>query len=262
MLSGSSLLNGNTSKVIQNPNTDQPLYNPNIPVKGASTNYDKFTKPSHNVKLKSQYYKQMLLGDNIKNGGTYSLGSNSKGLNIFQDYDRAIDPNMMRRRNPDNNKQTIANDYQTGSYDAYYSIPITTKPVVKIDVGADPLIKKLNQQTQYKNRFDPTPTTKDNAGYAMPIPINNEVPINMSKIIPQSNVNDLAGIGTDPTEDPEYIRLKNEMLNDREQSELNRNTRLNEKTTNLLNKYGKPRIRSGTVREPIPIRRPLNIPPL
>jgi hypothetical protein len=259
MRSGSSLINASNANVVQNPNSTDSLYNPNIPVKGSTNNYSKFNMPSHNIKLKSQYYKQMLLGNNIKNGSTYTLGANSKGLNIFQDYDRAIDSNMMRRRDPNNNKQTIANDYETGSYDAYYTIPITTKPVTKINVGADPLIKSLNQQTQYKNRFEPTASNIDS------IPTDVEPPLIIPKtrnVKPQHNVNQLSGIGTDPTEDQDYIRMKAEMQDDREQSLLNRNARLNQRTNNVRDKYSNPVIRSGTFIKPTPIRRPLNINPL
>lgn len=269
MQSASSLLGGTSSNVIQNPEDKNTMANPMIPVKGVTTPYSKFSKPSHNIKLKSQYYKQMILGNSIKNGGTYTLGSNSKGLNIFQDYDRAIDTNMMRRRNPENNKQTIANDYWTGSYDAYYSIPEVTNPVTKIDAGADPLIKRLNQQVGYKNQFQPP--TKDNAGYSDPIalkaPVDPLLRVGIDPLKPSewmndlhpsdntkrgiksfSNVNQLSGIGTDPTEDPEYIKINNELIEDRRKSELQRNSMLNQRSKSLVNKYGKPVVRSGTKR--------------
>lgn len=268
MQSASSLLGRTSSNVIQNPEDKNTMANPMIPVKGVTTPYSKFSKPSHNIKLKSQYYKQMMLGNSIKNGGTYTLGSNSKGLNIFQDYDRAIDTNMMRRRNPENNKQTIANDYWTGSYDAYYSIPEVTNPVTKIDVGADPLIKRLNEQVGYKNQFQPP--TKDNAGYSDPTSLKAPIDPLMSGVDPLkpsewmndlhpsdntkrgiksfTNVNQLSGIGTDPTEDPDYIKINNELIEDRRKSELQRNSMLNQRSKNLVNKYDKPAIRSGTKR--------------
>ena len=272
MQSASSLIDTVSSRVIQNPNVIDTLYNPNIPVKGATTKYDKFTKPSHNVNLKTRYYQQMILGNTMKNGDTYTLGSNSKGLNIFQDYDRAIDSNMMRRRDPTNNKQTIANDYATGSYDAYYRIPITTKQITKIDVGADPMITKLNKQIGYNARFQqptatakpkptPTPTPTDNAGYAEPEPVNNETPINpfdfgswFTNIFkggaraPPTNVSSLSGIGTDPTEDPEYIKMQEQLRRDREQAELERDILRNKRTGDMLDKYNNPLIRSGTRR--------------
>jgi hypothetical protein len=272
MKSASSLLGNGSSKVIQNPDDKNPMSNPMIPVKGNTAPYSKFSKPSHNIKLKSQYYKQMMLGNSIKNGGTYTLGSNSKGLNIFQDYDRAIDANMMRRRNPENNKQTIPNDYWTGSYDAYYSIPEVTNPVTKIDTGADPLIKRLNQQVGYKNQFQPS--TTDNAGYKDPLslkaPVDPLLRVGINPIDPLkpsgwmndlhpsdntklgiksfSNVNQLSGIGTDPTEDPDYIKINNELIEDRRKSELQRNRMLNQRSKQKENKYGTPAIRSGTKR--------------
>ena len=269
MQSASSLIDTVSSRVIQNPNVIDTLYNPNIPVKGATTKYDKFTKPSHNVNLKTRYYQQMILGNTMKNGDTYTLGSNSKGLDIFQDYDRAIDSNMMRRRDPTNNKQTIANDYATGSYDAYYRIPITTKQITKIDVGADPMITKLNKQIGYNARFQqptatakpkPTPTPTDNAGYAEPQPVNNETPLNpfdfgswFTNLFngvarAPTNVSSLAGIGTDPTEDPEYIRMQEELRRDREEAELQRDILRNKRSGDTRDKYGNPLIRSGTKR--------------
>jgi len=287
MQSANSLLNANTSGVIQNYDAGEVLHNPNIPVKGATRNYEKFKASSHNVKLKDKYYQQMLIGDNVKNGGTYTLGSNSKGLNIFQDYDRAIDENMKRRRNKDNNKYTIANDFHTGSYDSYYQIPIVTKPVTKVDVGDDPLISKLNKMYGYKARFAPTSTasassksTTDNAGYKEPIPVDNTVPFDPyniktwfknplgsnketdNDVKPQHNVNELSGIGTDPTEDPEYILQKAKLLKEREDSLLNRNSRLNQRSTALRDKYGRPIVRSGTKIDSIGVRTPMDIPPL
>ena len=279
MQSASSLIDTVSSRVIQNPNVIDTLYNPNIPVKGATTKYDKFTKPSHNVNLKTRYYQQMILGNTMKNGDTYTLGSNSKGLNIFQDYDRAIDSNMMRRRDPTNNKQTIANDYATGSYDAYYRIPITTKQITKIDVGADPMITKLNKQIGYNARFQqptatakpkPTPTPTDNAGYAEPQPVNNETPLNpfdfgswFTNLFngvarAPTNVSSLAGIGTDPTEDPEYIRMQEELRRDREEAELQRDILRNKRSGDTRDKYGNPLIRSGTKRNSLGNGTPLN----
>jgi hypothetical protein len=286
MQSANSLLNANTSGVIQNYDAGEVLQNPNIPVKGATRNYEKFKTNSHNVNLKDKYYQQMLIGDNVKNGGTYTLGSNSKGLNYFRDFDRSIDPNMIRRRNKNNNKLTTANSYASGSYGAYYRIPTVTKPVTKLDLGSDPLLTRLNKMYGYKAKFsggsvasstsDTKPIETDNAGYAEPEPVDNRSPFNPSKILdnilgkhtpnrdvkPQHNVNQLSGIGTDPTEDPEYIREKAKLLDEREQTLLNRNSRMNQQSDKLRDKYGNPIIRTGTRRGLIPVRRPLNINPL
>ena len=57
MQSASSLLGRTSSNVIQNPEDKNTMANPMIPVKGVTTPYSKFSKPSHNIKLKSQYYK-------------------------------------------------------------------------------------------------------------------------------------------------------------------------------------------------------------
>lgn len=152
----SNLINANTrSDIIPNvkpkPNV---IYNPDIPVKSDVNN--KSIREQRQIKLKDRYYVDNLLTSQVKNTGTLSLGDTTSKYSKFGDIDRSIDVNNLRRRNVENTKYTLPDDYYNGSYSAYYSIPRTVrKPIKRVVNSMTAPIMPLNSMNNlnYKNQF-------------------------------------------------------------------------------------------------------------
>ena len=151
----SNLISGTNSNVVPNviPKSNT-LYNPDIPVK-SDVNNDSIRK-QRQIKLKDRYYVDNLLTSQVKNNGTLSLGDSTSKYSKFGDIDRSIDVNNLRRRNVQNTKYTLPDDYFNGSYSAYYSIPRTVrKPISRtVNSMSSPIIP-LNSMNNlnYKNQF-------------------------------------------------------------------------------------------------------------
>ena len=127
MLSANSLLNKGNPKVAPNVRTElrDPMYNPSTPTIGDDNT--KFVKDARSLRMKDRFYVDMTLNSYSKNGDGYTLGQNNKGFKAFLDYDRAIDPNLLIRRDPNSKQYYQPNDFYNGSYDAYYSLPKSIK---------------------------------------------------------------------------------------------------------------------------------------
>lgn len=247
-----------------------PLYNPAIPMMNDSNNnFNK--KDSRDVKLKDMFYRNMLLDNNVRNGSGFTMGENTKGLDIWKDYDRAFDPNLLRRRDKNNKLFTMPDDFYTGSYGAYYSLPnsIRIPSSMGSNMNAGALQSSMFDGYSYKNRFsdaDPNkpslpipinPTMKDirpsvnvpNSGFDTldDIPdIYPSTPINYHNNIVRSpyeditsnrnrNASSYAPIGNDPTEDPNYTNRMEQIRKDQEQSILDRERYRNQKTPSWFN---------------------------
>ena len=104
MLSANSLLSKGNPKVAPNVGIElrDPMYNPSTPKIGDDNT--KFVKDARSLRMKDRFYVDMTLNSYSKNGDGYTLGQNNKGFKAFLDYDRAIDPNLLIRRDP--NTQT------------------------------------------------------------------------------------------------------------------------------------------------------------
>jgi hypothetical protein len=152
----SNLINANTnSGVVPNvkpkPNV---IYNPDIPVKSDVNNNS--IREQRQIKLKDRYYVDNLLTSQVKNTGTLSLGDTTSKYSKFGDIDRNIDVNNLRRRNVENTKYTLPDDYFNGSYSAYYSIPRTVrKPINRAVNSMTAPIMPLTSMNNlnYKNQF-------------------------------------------------------------------------------------------------------------
>lgn len=201
-MSATTLLKGYTNT----NNTDDikernPLYNPSIP---DMNDPKREIKSIRDMKFRDMYSTQMRLDAQMKNtnGDGFCLDGNTKYLKR-RDYDRIIDPNYLRVINPKNKKYTIPDDYYTGhSVLGYFDIPkIIPRPQPTIDMSG--VINPMNSY-QYKQRFIQdsnisTPSIKPST-------------VDTSKVtIPQAPqkskpLNDLKTIGTDPTQDPAYVK--------------------------------------------------------
>jgi hypothetical protein len=153
----SNLINANTrSDIIPNvkpkPNV---IYNPDIPVKSDINNNS--IREQRQIKLKDRYYVDNLLTSQVKNNGTLSLGDTTSKYSKFGDIDRSIDVNNLRRRNVENTKYTLPDDYYNGSYSAYYSIPRTVRKPIKRTVNSmtAPIMPLSSMNNlNYKNQFN------------------------------------------------------------------------------------------------------------
>jgi hypothetical protein len=282
MNTAAGLINSNTSNTVQNVKQTNKnlLYNPVIPIKG-DKNLSSGVKKNRELKFKDRFYQDMLVGSVVKNGTGFSLGQNDKGL----DYDRSIDTNMLRRRNKENTKYYQPDDFYNGSYSAYYELPTTIKTprlapktMVNNIPTSMPLNKSLDNKLDYRNRFktdEPTlglptpvapkykdivPQTGDNNNYdQMPLipnmyPGDLKLRKNNYEFIGQrqnETSNKYTPIGSDPTDDAEYLKKMKQIESDRQQSLLDREQYRNTKAPSWFNsdykdKYGKPVIRSGT----------------
>lgn len=127
MLSANSLLSKGNPKVAPNVGTElrDPMYNPSTPKIGDDNT--KFVKDARSLRMKDRFYVDMTLNSYSKNGDGYTLGQNNKGFKAFLDYDRAIDPNLLIRRDPNSKQYYQPNDFYNGSYDSYYSLPKSIK---------------------------------------------------------------------------------------------------------------------------------------
>lgn len=127
MLSANSLLNRGNPKVAPNVRTElrDPMYNPSTPTIGDDNT--KFVKDARSLRMKDRFYVDMALNSYSKNGDGYTLGQNNKGFKAFTDYDRAIDPNLLIRRDPNSKEYYQPNDFYNGSYESYYSLPKSIK---------------------------------------------------------------------------------------------------------------------------------------
>ena len=150
----SNLINGTNSSVIPNvaPKSNA-LYNPDIPVKSDSNNNS--IREQLQLKLKDRYYVDNLLTSQVKNNGTMSLGDSTAKFSKFGDIDRSIDINTLRRRNVENNKYYMPDDYFNGSYSAYYSVPRTTRTPINRNTSMGQPIAPLPgmNSLNYKNQF-------------------------------------------------------------------------------------------------------------
>lgn len=150
-----NIINGNSSNVIPNvaPKSGT-IYNPDIPVKSDTNNNS--VRAQRQIKLKDKYYVDNLLTTQVKNNGTLSLGDATSKYSKFGDIDRTIDVNNLRRRNIENTKYTMPNDYFNGSYSAYYSVPRTTRTAVNrnssmgVPIAPLPGMDNLNYKNQFK----------------------------------------------------------------------------------------------------------------
>ena len=127
MLSANSLLSKGNPKVAPNVGIElrDPMYNPSTPKIGDDNT--KFVKDARSLRMKDRFYVDMTLNSYSKNGDGYTLGQNNKGFKAFIDYDRAIDPNLLIRRDPNSKQYYQPNDFYNGSYDSYYSLPKSIK---------------------------------------------------------------------------------------------------------------------------------------
>jgi hypothetical protein len=223
-MSATNLLNpnGSNSGVVQNVQTNNPLYNPSVPVIGDLN----IAKNARNLKLKDRFYLENSLDGQMKNSDGLSLGANNKYLRR-KDYDRQIDPNYLRRQNPKNQKHTEPNDFYDGMSLGYYDLP---KRIPRATIGMPTApIDSLNAY-QYKNRFldNSLPTLP-----AKPTGTTNRI------ILPPPprqapDLNDKNTIGQDPTLD---TRLK-EIQDAQDRETLNRNTNNRNSNKAERDRYG------------------------
>jgi len=148
MLSANSLLSRGNPKVAPNVGIElrDPMYNPTTPKIGDDNT--KFVKDARSLRMKDRFYVDMTLNSYSKNGDGYTLGQNNKGFKAFTDYDRAIDPNLLIRRDPNSKQYYQPNDYYNGSYDSYYSLPKSIKRPVPT-IGGD-LLSEISALYNFK----------------------------------------------------------------------------------------------------------------
>jgi hypothetical protein len=298
MLSANSLLSRGNPKVAPNVGIElrDPMYNPTTPKIGDDNT--KFVKDARSLRMKDRFYVDMTLNSYSKNGDGYTLGQNNKGFKAFTDYDRAIDPNLLIRRDPNSKQYYQPNDYYNGSYDSYYSLPKSIKRPAPT-IGGDLLseisalynFKPASISTGFLNNIASgainTPitstTTDKNANdmstattsLSIPVPsptrspgvrsyaskqditvLSNTAPIMQmgSSVRTPMRMNDVNTIGTNPTEDPDIIKAKDEYDKIMQDSTLERNRGRQDKDTvysrygmdTKLDQYGNPVIRTGT----------------
>lgn len=245
MQSANSLLNMSSSNVVPNIQSTNPLYNPSIPVIGDSNN----VRNLRNIKMKDRFYLDNAFDGQMKNNDGLSLGANNKYLRR-NNYDRQIDPNYLRRENPINRKHTDIDDFYNGSELAYFELPRRIPRAQIIDPMTINAINATNAY-QYKNRF------LDNSNVSKPVVKPVEKPVmetdkpkapDKPKVI-KTNLKDNKTIGNDPTEDPDIIKIKNQLEKERGESIVNRNINAAQNTpkdlnTEIKDKYGKPTIRT------------------
>jgi hypothetical protein len=253
MQSANSLLNMSSSNVVPNIQSTNPLYNPAIPVIGDSNN----VRNLRNIKMKDRFYLDNAMDGQMKNSDGLSLGANNKFLRR-NNYDRQIDPNYLRRENPINRKHTDIDDFYNGSELAYFELPRRIPRAQIVDPMSINAINPMNAY-QYRNRF------LDNSNVSKPVvkpivkpvietdkpktPDKPKAPIKTNLNDNKTNLNDNKTIGNDPTEDPDIIKIKNQLEKERGESIVNRNINKAQNTpkdlnTEIKDKYGKPTIRT------------------
>jgi len=185
MQSANTLLNRTSSKTVQNvPTTDRnPLYNPSTPVMN-DENLKTNIKDLRSVRMQDRYYTDMVLNSITKNGDGFTMGANNKGLSFFENYDRAIDPNLIARRKADNKKYTQPDDFFNGSVGAYYSIPKTIARPQPITPDVSSLTDSMNAY-QYRN---------SSIAGGLPVPITVQKPANLPD---QNAPSDILGLPQD-----------------------------------------------------------------
>jgi len=236
MQSANSLLNMSSSNVVPNIQSTNPLYNPSIPVIGDSNN----VKNLRNIKMKDRFYLDNALDGQMKNNDGLSLGANNKYLRR-NNYDRQIDPNYLRRENPINRKHTDIDDFYNGSELAYFELPRRIPRAQIVDPMSINAINPMDAY-QYKNRF------LDNSNVSKPV-VKPVKETDKPKAPIKTNLKDTKTIGNDPTEDPDIIKIKNQIEKERGESIVNRNINTVQNTpkdldTEIKDKYGKPTIRT------------------
>ena len=296
MLSANSLLSKGNPKVTPNVRTElrDPMYNPSTPTIGDDNT--KFVKDARSLRMKDRFYVDMALNSYSKNGDGYTLGQNNKGFKAFIDYDRAIDPNLLIRRDPNSKQYYQPNDFYNGSYDSYYSLPKSIKRPAPT-IGGDLLseitalynFKPASISTGFLNNIasgaintpvSSSATSATDAGTATtslsiptPSPTRSsgltsytsrqdmKTPTNAAPVMETdtpvqtpTRMNDVNTIGTNPTEDPDIIKAKDEYDKIMQDSTLERNRGRQDKDTvykrygmdTKLDQYGNPTIRTGT----------------
>ena len=238
----SNLISGTNSNVVPNVTPkSNTLYNPDIPVK-SDVNNDSIRK-QRQIKLKDRYYADNLLTSQVKNNGTMSLGDSTSKFSKFGDIDRSIDVNNLRRRNVENNKYTMPDDFFNGSYSAYYSVPRTTRtPINRNSSMSQPLdpisnMNTLNYKNQFSNTSNPIPiTTRTKPNYQR---MSKDADFDYDKWlynhkddIDDTNYNEDLGDGGLTEYDIDKINI------DRQKTRLDKNYG--------KDRYGKPIIRAGT----------------
>ena len=237
----SNLINGTNSNVVQNVTPKSNiLYNPDIPVK-SDVNNDSIRK-QRQIKLKDRYYADNLLTSQVKNNGTMSLGDSTSKFSKFGDIDRSIDVNNLRRRNVENNKYTMPDDYFNGSYSSYYSVPRTTRTPINrnssMSQPLDPLgnMNTLNYKNQFSSASNPIPiTTRTKPKYQ---PMSEDVDFDYDKWLynHKEDIDDTEDIDEEDMGLSEYDIEKINL--DRQKTRLDKNYG--------KDRYGKPIIRTGT----------------
>jgi len=251
-MSANQLLKGYNVSNTSNIKDKDPLYNPSIP----DTNDPKRTNKSlRDLKFKDQYYVQMSIDQQMKNGDGFTLGPNNKYLKKDRDYDRRIDINYFRKENVRNKKYTQPDDFGFGQL-SYYNLPRSIpRPQPTIDMSG--IITPMNAY-QYQQRFLPSapivPTVPTVKPVIAKITDKVEIPKAPVKVKPMA---DKSTIGYDPTDSinkvdnnqpsNNYKQRMEEIERQRQQSKLNANLQSTTKTsydteTSGLDKYGKPKI--------------------
>ena len=170
MLSANSLLSKGNPKVAPNVGIElrDPMYNPSTPKIGDDNT--KFVKDARSLRMKDRFYVDMTLNSYSKNGDGYTLGQNNKGFKAFIDYDRAIDPNLLIRRDPNSKQYYQPNDFYNGSYDSYYSLPKSIKRPVPT-IGGD-LLSEISALYNFKPASISTGFLNNIASGAINTPLN------------------------------------------------------------------------------------------
>lgn len=271
MLSANTLLSKNASNVKDNVpmNNRDRMYNPDIPKIGDKNLQ---SNDARSIKMKDRYYVDMALSSQVKNGDYFTLGQNNKGFTTFNDYDRSIDPNMMIRRDPLTKQYYQPNDFYNGSYDAYYSLPKTTRrpaPTIGSDMLSAISTMYDLKPSQISSGFlgNVTAGLTSGAGasssssldtsttsVSIPAPVNppsgifDYEPKRKTMVTPDvvtdtpplrtpMKMTNLNIVGFDPTEDPDITRAKDEYDKLMMDSNLERNAGRQEKDT-VYKRYG------------------------
>ena len=299
MLSANSLLNKGNPKVTPNVRTElrDPMYNPSTPTIGDDNT--KFVKDARSLRMKDRFYVDMTLNSYSKNGDGYTLGQNNKGFKAFIDYDRAIDPNLLIRRDPNSKQYYQPNDFYNGSYDSYYSLPKSIKRPAP-SIGGD-LLSEISALYNFKPASISTGFLNNIASGAINTPVSSSAasaadagtattslsiptpaapprslgvtsyvsrqdmttPTNTAPVMQMdtpvqtpTKMNDVNTIGTNPTEDPDIIKARDEYDKIMKDSLLERNRGRQDKggrdiykaygMDTKLDQYGNPVIRTGT----------------
>ena len=266
MQSANTLLNRTSSKTVQNiPITERnPLYNPSTPVIN-DQNFKPNMKDLRAVRLQDRYYTDMVLNSVTKNGDGYTLGANNNGFTYFNNYDRAIDPNLIARRKVNNKQYTQPNDFYNGSIGAYYSLPKTVARPQPITPDIGSLTNSMNAY-QYRNTSmsgglpvpigSTVPVVTTPADSTIPPPLSLPTPIDPIRrnaqfdtfryggaVKPLGNfenntrmMNDVNTISFDPTTDPAYLKYQDELNKSRLAAAGAEGARRNQ--TKIYDKYG------------------------